>query len=279
MAGMLSVSRTNLAQRRQQLRRRRKIKNLQTVWRTFAVAGLAGGLLWIAIQPMWVIKTSGEIEISGNQVFSDESIQSLIVLSYPQFLLRVKPSQIAQSLQEQPIIVQAQVSRRLFPPGLEVQVKERIPVAIAQLPKSDDNTESQKTSIGLLDATGLWIPLEKYTSHNPQLQLPKLKIIGLPEQYRPFWTQLYQLISKSQIQITEINLQDQTNLVLKTELGKIHLGAPSSRLSEQIQALSQLRQLSMQVPTQGIDYIDLRNPNSPIVQMSANKQVVDSKKP
>ncbi len=279
MAGMLSVSRTDLAQRRQQLRRRRQIKNFQTIWRTFAVASLAGSLLWVAIQPMWVLKTSKDIGISGNELFPDESIQSLIALPYPQFLLRVKPSQIAQSLQQQPIITQAKVSRRLFPPSLKVQIKERIPVATAQLPhKSNNHTGNQKKSVGLLDATGLWVPLEKYTDHNPRLQLPKLKIIGLPEEYRPFWSQLYQLIRQSEIQITEIDFQDRTNLILKTELGEVHLGTPNSRLSEQIQVLSQLRQLSVKVPPQGIDYIDLKNPKSPIVQMNAKKQARNGKK-
>ena len=279
MAGMLSVSRTDLAQRRQQLRRRRQLKNFQKVWRTFAVASIAGGLLWIAVQPMWVIKTSKEINISGNRVLSDESIQSLITLSYPQFLLRVKPSRIAESLQKQPTIAKVRVSRRLFPPGLQVKIQERLPVAVAQLPKSSHNKSNPKTSTGLLDATGLWIPLEKYTSHNSQLELPKLKIIGFPQQYRSFWTQLYQSIGKVDIQITEIDFRDQTNLILKTELGEIHLGSPSNRLSEQIQALSNLRQLPLQVPLQGIDYINLKNPNSPIIQMNSQKRSNNSQKP
>ncbi len=277
MAGMLSVSRTELAQRRKNLRRRQQIKIFQSVWRTFAVTSLAGGLLWIAIQPMWVLKTPRDIAISGNKIFSDESIQSLISLPYPQFLLRVKPSQIAQSLQKQPIIIHAKVSRRLFPPGLKVQITERIPVALAQLPQPS-GTKKQKASVGLLDATGLWIPLKQYTSRNPHLQLPKLKIIGFPKKYRPFWKQLYPLIQQSQIQITEINFQDRTNLILKTELGEVHLGAPSEQLSEQIKLLPRLRELSGKVPPQGIDYIDLKNPRSPIVQMNVQKQTIDEKK-
>jgi len=277
MAGMLSVSRTNLAQRRKKLRRRRQVKIIQTVWRTFTIASLAGGLLWIAIQPMWVLKTPKDITISGNKLFPDESIQSLIDLPYPQFLLRVKPSQVTQTLQKQPIIIQAKVSRRLFPPGLQVQITERIPVALAQLPKLPGK-KNQPAPVGLIDVTGLWIPLKQYTSHNPRLQLPKLKIIGLPKKYRPFWTQLYQSIQQSQIQITEIDFQDQTNLILKTELGKVHLGAPSSKLPEQIKILPQLRQLSVQVPPQGIDYIDLKNPREPVVQMNLKKQSIDRKR-
>ena len=37
MAGILSVSRTNLAQRRQKLRRQPQIKIIQALWRALAV--------------------------------------------------------------------------------------------------------------------------------------------------------------------------------------------------------------------------------------------------
>ena len=98
---MLSVSDTDLVQRRQRLRRRRQLKNLQKVCQTLTIASIAGGLLWGVAQPMWVIKTSKAIEISGNRVLSDKFILSLINLSYPKFLLRVKPSRIANLLRKQ----------------------------------------------------------------------------------------------------------------------------------------------------------------------------------
>ena len=59
-------------------------------------------------------------------------IRSLLVLSYPQSLWRIEPTAIAKSLKQQPTIAQASVSRRLFPPGLMIEIKERVPVAMAQ---------------------------------------------------------------------------------------------------------------------------------------------------
>jgi len=75
------------------------------------------------------------------------------------------------------------------------------------------------------------------------LKLPKLKV-GLPEQYRPYWTQLYQAVSRSHIEVIEINCQDPANVILKTELGLVHLGAYSTRLTEQLKVLDKMRQLS-----------------------------------
>ncbi|MDJ0736403.1 MAG: FtsQ-type POTRA domain-containing protein [Nostocaceae cyanobacterium] len=281
MAGLLSVSRTNLVERRRKLRRRRQIKNLQLVWRTIAVSSFAGGLLWMATQPMWVLKTPKEIEIDGNKLLSKQSVQSLVELSYPRFLLRIEPSEIAKSLKQQPTIEQANVRRRLFPPGLIVKVKERVPVAVAQTSTQEDrDTKDKAKTTGLLDATGLWIPLEKYTSDNPNFQLPNLKVIGIRENYFPVFSQLYQAMSKSPVQVMEIDFGDPTNLILTTELGKIHLGSPSSsQLLEQIQVISQMRYLPRKLNVNQIEYIDLKNPESPLVQMTQKKSVLPSQNP
>ncbi len=266
MADIASVSRTDLAQRRKKLRQRRRIKIIQTIWQTIAVSALASSLLWVTVQPAWVLKNSKDIEVSGNQLLSKRAVQSLLVLSYPQSLWRIEPSKIAASLQKQPAIAHANVTRRLFPPGLIVEVKERIPIAIAQNNELKDDIRKQ-TTLGLIDATGILMPIELYTSANA-VELPSLKVIGSVEQYRGFWTQLYQALSQSSVKITEVNCQDPTNIILKTELGKVHLGAPSPQLPDQIKVLTQMRHLPTQVNTNQIEYIDLTNPELPFLQVS-----------
>lgn len=281
MAGIVSVSRTDLEGRRKKLRQKRQMKIIQAIWQTFAVSSLAGGLLWMATQPMWVLKTPKDIEISGNHLLSSEAIESLLVLSYPQSLWRIEPYRIAESLKQQPTIAQAIVTRRLFPPGLIVQINERVPVAIAESRQEQRNTDTgnKKVSVGLLDASGVWIPLEKYTSLNSSLRLPSLKVFGSPEHYRPYWTQLYQALTQSSVNVMEIDFQDPTNLILKTELGNIHLGAPSSLLSEKIKVMAQMRHLPAQLNLNQVEYIDLKNPESPLVQMNQKKQQLNSSTP
>ncbi|MBE9035460.1 cell division protein FtsQ/DivIB [aff. Roholtiella sp. LEGE 12411] len=281
MAGIVSVSRTDLAQRRKKLRRQRQMKIIQAIWRTFAISGLAVGLLWVAIQPIWVLSAPKQIVMkSGNQLLSDDAMKSLLVLSYPQSLWRIRPSAIADSLKQQPTIAQATVSRRLFPPGLNIEIQQRVPVAIAQKRiEQNRNTTNKKATVGLLDASGVWMPLEKYKSLNPTGKLPTLKVIGLPEQYSPYWTQLYQAVSHSSVKVTEIDCEDPTNLILKTELGKVHLGVPSIQLPEQIKLLAQMRHLPAKLNSSQIEYIDLKNPESPLVQVNQKKSKVDSQNP
>jgi cell division protein FtsQ len=267
MAGIISVSRTDLAQRRRKLRRERQIRIIQAIWRTFAIAALAGGLLWVVIQPVWMLKAPKQIVMkSGNQLLSDETTQSLLVLSYPQSLWRIEPSAIANSLKKQPTIAQAIVRRRLFPPGLIIEIQERVPVAVTQ------TRGNKKVTIGLLDATGAWMPLEKYTSLNPTRKLPNLRVIGSPKQYCLYWTQLHQAVSQSPVKVMEINCQNPTNLILKTELGNVHLGVPSPQLSEQIKVLAQMRYLAAKFNSGQIQYIDLKNPEFPLVQMNQKSE-------
>ncbi|MBD2778729.1 cell division protein FtsQ/DivIB [Iningainema tapete] len=275
MAGILSVSRTHLQERRKRLRLKRILKIAQAIWRTIAIFGLLSGLLWIALQPFWVLRTEQDIEISGNQLLSSSTIQSLLLLQYPQSLWRIEPKRLAKSLQQQPTIEQARVTRRLFPPGLIVQVKERVPVAIAQnRTERQDGKINNKKLLGLLDKNGVWMPISKYISLNTSVKLPDIKIIGTPEQYRPYWVQLYQVINQSAVKVMEIDYQDPTNLILKTELGVVHLGPISSHLSEQIKVMAMLRDLPQQVNPSQIEYIDLRNPAAPLVQMNQKKPTV-----
>ncbi|MEH2304087.1 cell division protein FtsQ/DivIB [Nostoc sp.] len=281
MAGIISVSRTDLAQRRKKLRRRRQMRIIQAIWRTFAIIGLAGGLLWVAVQPVWVLKTPKQVVMkSGNQLLSDETTQSLLVLSYPQSLWRIEPAAIANSLKKQPTIAQAIVRRRLFPPGLNIEIQERVPVAITQtVSGANQGTGNKKVTIGLLDASGAWIPLEKYTSLNPTRKLPNLRVIGSPKQYCLNWTQIHQAISQSTVKVVEIDCQNPANLILKTELGNVHLGVPGTLLSEQIKVLAQMRHLSAKLDSGQIEYIDLKNPDFPLVQMNQKDQKLTPKNP
>ena len=228
MTSITSVSRSELTQRRRMLRRHRYLKVFQAVWRTLAVSGLLGGLVWATTRPNWVLSESNQIVIEGNQRLSRQTIQSLLPLSYPQSLLRIKPEAIAKSLEAQPPIAEATVNRQLFPPGITIQVLERVPVALALggglSPKavtksSIDNPPSTSLSnstgaVGLLDQNGVWIPIQSY-GPSSTLQLPNLKVVGLPEQYRPYWSQLYQAVSHSSIKVFEIDCQDPANLILK----------------------------------------------------------------
>ena len=268
MANIASVSPAELTNRRQQLRRARRIKFLQAVWRTLLVGGMASGLVWAITIPDWVITKPEQIVIKGNYFLSVQTIRSLLPLSYPQSLLRVEPSAIAHALEQAAPIAQATVTRQLVPPMLIIQVKERQPVAIAlPIPAAVGKTTSSASQAGLLDEQGVWMPQSSYRELPEKVALPTLKIIGTTEQYRPYWSEVYQAVNHSPVKVSEIDWQNPTNLILKTELGTVHLGAYSSRFAEQLRVLDQMRDLKSHIQPSQIAYIDLKNPDSPLLQM------------
>lgn len=277
MSSIGAVSRSKLAQRRKMLRTKRRIKMFQAIWRTLAVMSLSGGLVWAITRPIWVLRESNQVIIEGNQLLSQQAVKTFLPISYPQSLLRIQPEAIARALESQPTIADATVSRQLFPPEIIVQVKERVPVALA-LTKVTQNISppTSKQLLGLLDATGVLIPIQSYTSQERRLKLPNLKVIGPLDQYRSYWPQLYQVVSRSPVKITEINCQDSANIILKTELGLVHLGSYSPQLTTQLKVLDQMRRLPTQVNSSQIAYIDLKNSSNPSVQM---KQVKETVKP
>jgi cell division protein FtsQ len=305
MAGIAPVSRNELSQRRQQLRRQRRTRVLQGSWRSVVVLGLAGATGWAITQPNWVIRQPAQVKIEGNHFLSTQTLRQLLPIQYPQSLLRVQPSEIEKTLTTKAPIAEVAVERQLFPPGLTVRVRERKPVAqaiLGSLPSqssrkplpqpSTDQTPDPKTDpqaaaaptvdrvdrpdpvatpdsqpAGLLDEQGMWLPLESYRVLNQKIPLPNLKVIGDPSLYRNHWSRFYPAISRSPVKVQEINWLNPNNLVLKTDLGTIHLGPYGRQFVAQLRSLDRLRNLTSSVSREQIDYINLRNPENPTVQM------------
>jgi cell division protein FtsQ len=280
MTSITSVSHAELTQRRQELRRQRRLKLLQSSWRTLAVSGLAGSLVWVITLPGWVIRKPDQVAIEGNQLLSGPALQSQLPLAYPQSLLRIKPQVIAATLESKAPIAKATVTRHLFPPRLTVQVKEQYPVAIAQPAAAKSSSSSPSSAnIQLLNKNGVGMPLETYTSLDPTFKLPDLKVIGMRDQYRPYWSKFYQAISRSPVKVLEIDWRDPANLILKTDLGMVHFGSYSSKFAYQLNSLDRMRQLAKQLPSGQVAYIDLKNPAAPSIQMTKNSNPVKTNMP
>lgn len=263
-----SVSSVELAERRRQLRRQRRWRVLQTGWRFAMMGGLTAGLVWALTLPDWMIRGANQVIIEGNRTLSADAIRSLLPIQYPQFVLTLKPQEIAHSLESQAPIANVSVTRHLFPPSLTVHIQERYPVAVLYTSPIGTAKSPEQVPMALLDEKGVIISYENYVALNQSKQLPQLKVSGYQETYRSQWVTLYSQISRSPIKITELDWRDPGNLVLYTELGKVYCGAYSDRFGQQLQVLDRMRQLSKNVDPEQISYIDLHNPDTPILEMT-----------
>jgi cell division protein FtsQ len=270
MVDIASVSRTDLVQRRRQLRRQRRWRLFQSVWRTGCVLGFAGGLLWVTTQPIWVLHHADQVIVEGNELLSVDVIQSLLPLEYPQSLLRLDPQAIAHHLEAQGPIEAATVTRQVLPPGLKVMIQERRPVAIlvrgsGAIDQGMAIDRDRSTQVGLIDEKGFWMSLSAYVALDNSLLLPDLKVLGMQEHQRHQWVTLFQALNEAPFITTDVDWRNPANLILKTELGTVHVGPYGPRFPQQLQALDQMREFHQTLDVTRLDYIDLRNPDAPLV--------------
>ena len=305
MPDIAPVTRNELQQRRRQLKTNRRNRLLQTSWRSVVVLGLAAATVWIILQPNWVIRRSQQVTIEGNRFLTTQSIRSLLPIQYPQSLLRIQSSQISDALTTKAPIAEALVERHLFPPGLVIKVREREPVAQAIYGGSgkpaqsdskivvnedkgkvtDNSNSSTSSNLGnsgkvaidstppdaFLDENGMILPIKSYAELNQKMKMPDLRILGNPDVYRGHWTSFYPVLRRSPVKIQSIDWQNPVNIRLNSEMGWIHLGPFGRTFALQIRSLDKMRQLPQRLPPEQIDYIDLRNPNNPIIQLKNSR--------
>jgi len=261
-----------LVQRRKQLKAKRKHKFYKMAWRSLALSALAFGTVKLATSPIWLIRSASQIEVSDNQLLSDENIQSLLPVPYPQSLLSVQLDELEDSLMAQAPIETATISRRLVPPSLHVKVTERQPVAV-----SIPNVERPLQTIpdrpvpfeepGLIDAQGNWMPRNSFADLGAIAPPPSLQVIGMRPGDIAEWQNIYREIAQSPVTITAIDWTRTDNLTLQSELGTIHLGPYGPQFAAQLTALDQLRQIGGKVNPEKVAFIDLQDPEHPVVEI------------
>jgi cell division protein FtsQ len=266
MTDVSPISRDQLRARRKTLRNQRRVHVGQWLWRLLAMSGLTTAIFWGATRPVWLIQDPSQINVSGNELLTDDLLQSLIPLDYPQPLLKVEPETLAEQLLQRAPIVEARVSRQLLPPRLNVHVQERQPVAVV-LPVSDqaDLDEQQFLPAGLMDATGAWMPISSFLLSPQSSEFPTLKVRGVQAHYQRYWPQIYEAIQASAIRINELDWRDPSNLTLHTELGIVCLGPYTPSLDAQLAMLGKMKNLPEELQGTEVAHIDLTNPAMPSI--------------
>jgi len=274
MTNLATPSPEELSERRRSLRKQRRIRNLQNIWRVLAISGLAAGAFWLIRHPFWLLLRGNEqVIIEGNEMLADAAVHEVLALEYPQRIFDIEPEQVIEQLSTQAPIAHAQVSRQIFPPRLEITVQERLPVAVTVPSRpgaaaaTDEATPT--THAGLLDSEGHWMPQDTAVGLNREFKMPTLRVRGFHPRYQIQWPQLYQAIQTSQVNIQEVDWRSPNNLILQTEIGRVHLGIyDPRRFSEQLAILPRLRSLTNNPNAPAVDYIDLANPQVPAVKLT-----------
>lgn len=262
------VSTTRLKSRRDQLKQERAWRELQGIIRGICVVSFAGFSFWLLTLPDWVIREKQQIKIQGNELLSPDEVRSLVPLDYPQSLLQLSTRDLTNKLRQKIPLANVVVTREFIPPSLTVEINEKPLIAIAYGNIiSPNNQQLTVKKLGYLDQDGVFVSADLYEKlgKNPD-QAPKLKVLGNPDLYLPYWKDLYNLIIKSSVKITEIDWQNPNNLILSTDLGKVYIGAITSKLPQQLTVLAKLKPLTSKIRREDIVYIDLQDPEIPLVK-------------
>jgi cell division protein FtsQ len=274
MTDISSISSDELTQRRRQLRRQRRARFLQTSWQIISMTGLTAGVVWMVTLPDWMLRDPSQVVIEGSKSLSPDVIRSMLPIAYPQSILALQPETLARQLEAEAPIADATVTRRIFPPGVTIHIQERHPVAVVYadpptavtLPRSG---LEHSFITALLDEQGTWMPYEQYAAFNHSQKLPALKVIGIREHDQTQWQNLYDSLSRSPIKVTTIDWREPGNLILHTDLGVVHFGPFGNRFPAQLKVLDQMRKLPDTLETDQIAYIDLSNPEMPMLELTA----------
>lgn len=266
-------SNEELRDRRRQLRKERQVRTLKVSWQVLLLSGIGGGVVWGITRPDWTISKPQQVNIVGNQSLTTGAVQNMLGLHYPTSLLQIEPQALNAKLLAQGSVVKATVHRELLPPRLDIQIRDRLPVAIV------DRSINNKVTKGLLDETGQWLPLSSYRLRADQL--PKLRLLA--SQSCPGWTELYKALQQSPVQVSEVDCQDPLQLTLVTEIGLVRIGQfDRIKIYKQLQKAHELRNWQQSTSLKNA-IVDLENPQSPklqeVVGKSAAPVAKDAKSP
>ncbi|MCU0526438.1 MAG: FtsQ-type POTRA domain-containing protein [Elainella sp. Prado103] len=274
MADISVTSSEELTHRRKQLRHQRRSRFLQRSWQVISMIGVTSGVIWLISKPDWMLRDPSQVTIEGNQSLSADMIRAMLPINYPQSILSLQPETLAHQLETEAPIADARVTRRMFPPGVFIQIRERRPIATVYAGTNSNAAPVNKNLdhlfvVALLDEKGTWMPYEKFASFNQSQKLPALKVIGIQAQYQSQWVKLYEAISKSPVEIQTIDWREPSNVILHTEIGLIHCGPYSeTRFAEQLRVLDRMRKLPDNIDADEIAYIDLSNPKMPMLELT-----------
>jgi cell division protein FtsQ len=147
-----------------------------------AAVALAGTRYYVVHDGRFVVTTSGDIQIAGNQHLTRAQVLSVFGSDLERNIFKVPLAERRTDLERLPWIAHATVMR-LLPDKIRVQITERVPVAFVR----------QGTQIGLVDATGVLLDMPPEDAGDPNYSFPVLTglVAGDPVSTRAARMEIY----------------------------------------------------------------------------------------
>ena len=247
-------------ERRRRLRQEKQRERLIQAWRILFFAGSTTALALILLSSGWNLRSIDQ-SVSGSERVGAESVVEAVDLRFPLPLLSLQPGNLERRLMDELPVRSVSIHRRLLPPGLEIKLLDRRPIAAA--------TRNAAGGIerGMVDREGFWMPITAaLAEETPESDV---RVQGWTLTRRSTIAKLLEKRDQlgSPLQVVLV-APDGDLSVRMASLGLVKLGSNAALLDQQINTVIELtRSLPPQLRGQNDSTIDLSDPSKPELQL------------
>tara|TARA_Y100001978_G_scaffold85208_1_gene76373 strand:+ start:3895 stop:4749 length:855 start_codon:yes stop_codon:yes gene_type:complete len=248
-------------ERRRRLREERRRERLIQSWRILLYGGVSTGLIWVLLSTGWSLRSQQQLTVRGSDRLGTDAVVKAAGLRFPRPLITLEPGRLERRLLAELPVESVSVQRRLVPPGLEVKLKDRQPIAAAS------RMGARGVEQGMVDRQGHWMPLT--VARQGEAPSSAVRVEGwIPSRRRMIATVLEQRDQLgSPLQV--IKIAPDGDLSLRTQtLGLVRLGSNERLLDQQLLTIALLSSsLPETLRGKASSGIDLSDPSKPELQL------------
>ena len=135
-------------------RKRISKKRLKKLWEIIILSSISSFLLYSFIKQTSTSISIDDIHIYGAKEVKKTHINTASKNFFPKSLLEINPKELEYILLRKLPLKSISITRKIFPPSIYIDLKEREPIAFAS------RINSNKIEEGMIDIDGYWIPLD-----------------------------------------------------------------------------------------------------------------------
>ncbi len=202
-----------------------------------------------------------DIRISGSELFSQNDLVANSSLKLPIRLIFVKTNLLEKELKQNLSLKNISVNRELFPFGLKVHIKTRIPIAYGERILNDVKI------LGFIDKDGIFINKQNVDEKN--LSKLTIQVFGWKEKFKKILSEIFNATENYEFEIVRITFSPNGFLTVEEkDLSTIFLGFKPNLINYQLQTINKLKnEFKKNSFSKKIDNIDLTNPNKPKIKV------------
>ena len=202
-----------------------------------------------------------DVRFSGSDLFSMNDVLNNSSIKFPIRLIFIRTNFLEKELKQNLSLKNVSVSRQIFPFGLKIDIKTRIPIAYGERILNNEKIS------GFIDKDGIFINQQYIDKKN--LNKLTTQVFGWKEKFKNALSEI--LIKQDSYKFEIVKIFFSANgfiTVEEKDLKTIYLGFNPNLINYQFQIINKLKnEFNKNNLPEKIDSIDLTNPNKPKIKV------------